>query len=79
MAKMSQRRYALLKWAIIHLYSLQERLRGDFLLIYKKKRSLNADLVAEGRDMTTVVFPDAWKNFILMHLLKNGQKGAISS
>ena len=37
----------------------------DFLLDIQRSTSLNADLVAEGRDMTTVVFPDAWKKFYL--------------
>ena len=37
----------------------------DFLLEIQRNASLNADLVAEGRDMTTVVFPDAWKKFYL--------------
>lgn len=37
----------------------------DFLLDIQRNASLNADLVAEGRDMTTVVFPDAWKKFYL--------------
>ena len=36
----------------------------DFLLDIQRSASLNADLVAEGRDMTTVVFPDAWKKFL---------------
>jgi len=37
----------------------------DFLLEIQRNASLNADLVAEGRDMTTVVFPNAWKKFYL--------------
>lgn len=37
----------------------------DFLLDIQRSASLNADLVAEGRDMTTVVFPGAWKKFYL--------------
>ena len=37
----------------------------DFLLDIQRSTSLNADLVAEGRDMTTVVFPNAWKKFYL--------------
>ena len=37
----------------------------DFLLDIQRSASLNADLVAEGRDMTTVVFPEAWKKFYL--------------
>lgn len=37
----------------------------DFLLDIQRSASLNTDLVAEGRDMTTVVFPNAWKKFYL--------------
>lgn len=37
----------------------------DFLLNIQRDAALNSDLVAEGRDMTTVVFPDAWKKFYL--------------
>jgi cytidylate kinase len=37
----------------------------DFLLDIQRSASLHSDLVAEGRDMTTVVFPDAWKKFYL--------------
>ncbi|OGW58358.1 MAG: cytidylate kinase [Nitrospirae bacterium RBG_16_43_8] len=37
----------------------------DFLLDIQRSASLNADLVAEGRDMTTVVFQGAWKKFYL--------------
>ncbi len=37
----------------------------DFLLDIQRSASLDADLVAEGRDMTTVVFPGAWKKFYL--------------
>lgn len=37
----------------------------DFLLEIQRNASLNADLVAEGRDMTTVVFPNAWKKIYL--------------
>ncbi|HBR22788.1 MAG TPA: (d)CMP kinase [Nitrospiraceae bacterium] len=37
----------------------------DFLLDVQRSASLNTDLVAEGRDMTTVVFPNAWKKFYL--------------
>ncbi|MCE5194080.1 MAG: (d)CMP kinase [Nitrospiraceae bacterium] len=36
-----------------------------FLLNIQRDAAKNADLVAEGRDMTTVVFPDAWKKFYL--------------
>lgn len=37
----------------------------DFLLPLQKNAALEGDLVAEGRDMTTVVFPGAWKKFYL--------------
>ena len=37
----------------------------DFLLDIQRNAALNNDIVAEGRDMTTVVFPDAWKKFYL--------------
>ncbi|RJQ40353.1 MAG: (d)CMP kinase [Nitrospiraceae bacterium] len=37
----------------------------DFLLDIQRDASRHSDLVAEGRDMTTVVFPDAWKKFYL--------------
>ena len=37
----------------------------DFLLDIQRNASLHSDLVAEGRDMTTVVFPNAWKKFYL--------------
>ncbi len=37
----------------------------DFLLGIQRNAAKNADIVAEGRDMTTVVFPDAWKKFYL--------------
>jgi len=37
----------------------------DFLLDTQRKAADNGDLVAEGRDMTTVVFPNAWKKFYL--------------
>ncbi len=37
----------------------------DFLLHAQREAAKNDDLVAEGRDMTTVVFPDAWKKFFL--------------
>ncbi|NTU43808.1 MAG: (d)CMP kinase [Nitrospirales bacterium] len=36
-----------------------------FLLSVQREAALHADIVAEGRDMTTVVFPDAWKKFYL--------------
>ena len=37
----------------------------DFLLEIQRNASHHSDLVAEGRDMTTVVFPNAWKKFYL--------------
>ncbi|MDP1758527.1 MAG: (d)CMP kinase [Thermodesulfovibrionales bacterium] len=37
----------------------------DFLLDIQRDASRHSDLVAEGRDMTTVVFPDAWKKIYL--------------
>ncbi len=37
----------------------------DFLLPLQRNFAEKYDLVAEGRDMTTVVFPDAWKKFYL--------------
>jgi cytidylate kinase len=37
----------------------------DFLLELQRNASRHSDLVAEGRDMTTVVFPNAWKKFYL--------------
>ena len=37
----------------------------DCLLPIQRNAAEDADLVAEGRDMTTVVFPDAWRKFYL--------------
>jgi cytidylate kinase len=37
----------------------------DFLLPVQKRAAEHNDLVAEGRDMCTVVFPDAWKKFYI--------------
>lgn len=37
----------------------------DFLLNLQKEVAKNSNVVAEGRDMTTVVFPDAWRKFYL--------------
>ena len=37
----------------------------DFLLDIQRNAALTNDIVAEGRDMTTVVFPDAWRKFYL--------------
>lgn len=36
-----------------------------FLLPLQRAQARTKDIVAEGRDMTTVVFPDAWKKFYL--------------
>ncbi len=37
----------------------------EYLLPVQRRAAADRDLVAEGRDMTTVVFPDAWKKFYL--------------
>lgn len=37
----------------------------DFLLALQRQASASADIVAEGRDMTTVVFPDAFRKIYL--------------
>src|SRR5208283_721182 len=37
----------------------------DFLLQVQRDAALYDDIVAEGRDMTTVVFPRAWRKFYL--------------
>ncbi|GLI52861.1 (d)CMP kinase [Thermodesulfovibrio yellowstonii] len=37
----------------------------DFLMPLQRSFAEKVDIVAEGRDMTTVVFPDAWKKFYL--------------
>jgi CMP/dCMP kinase len=37
----------------------------DHLMKIQRDAALHSDLVAEGRDMTTVVFPDAYKKFYL--------------
>lgn len=37
----------------------------DFLLNVQRNTALNNDLVIEGRDITTVVFPDAWTKVYL--------------
>lgn len=56
----------------------------EFLLPVQKSAALEGDLVAEGRDMTTVIFPWAWMKFYLdadvesrvnrryLQLIKNG-------
>lgn len=37
----------------------------DFLLGVQRKAAADQDVVVEGRDTTTVVFPDAWKKFYM--------------
>ena len=37
----------------------------EYLMNIQRDAALHSDLVAEGRDMTTVVFPDAYKKFYL--------------
>lgn len=37
----------------------------DFLLGIQRQAAIHGSIVAEGRDMTTVVFPDAWKRFFV--------------
>lgn len=37
----------------------------DYLLPVQRKAAQDTDLVAEGRDMTTVIFPEAWCKFYL--------------
>lgn len=37
----------------------------DFLMHLQRNAAFRNDIVAEGRDMATVVFPDAWKKFYL--------------
>ena len=46
------------------VFSAREGCR-DFLLDIQRNAALNNNIIAEGRDMTTVVFPDAWKKFYL--------------
>jgi cytidylate kinase len=46
------------------VFSARKAVR-DFLLPLQQRLGREKDLVAEGRDMTTVVFPDAWKKFYL--------------
>ena len=46
------------------VFSARKAVR-DFLLGIQRNAAQNNNLVAEGRDMTTVVFPDAWKKFYL--------------
>jgi cytidylate kinase len=37
----------------------------DFLLTVQREAAAGQDVVVEGRDTTTVVFPDAWKKFYM--------------
>jgi cytidylate kinase len=46
------------------VFSAKKAVR-DFLLQTQRDAAINNNIVAEGRDMTTVVFPDAWKKFFL--------------
>ncbi len=46
------------------VFSARKAVR-DFLLQIQRDAALHNDIVAEGRDMTTVVFPDAWRKFYL--------------
>ncbi|MEW6107875.1 MAG: (d)CMP kinase [Nitrospirota bacterium] len=46
------------------VYSARKPVR-EYLMKAQRDVSLNSDLVAEGRDMTTVVFPDAFRKFFL--------------
>ena len=46
------------------VFSARQAVR-DFLLQVQRDAALYDDIVAEGRDMTTVVFPGAWRKFYL--------------
>lgn len=46
------------------VFSARKAVR-EHLLKIQRDASMNSDLVAEGRDMTTVVFPDAFRKFFL--------------
>ncbi|MBF0328096.1 MAG: (d)CMP kinase [Nitrospirae bacterium] len=46
------------------IFSAKKAVR-DALLSIQRDAAVNHDVVAEGRDMGTVVFPDAWKKFYL--------------
>jgi cytidylate kinase len=41
------------------------RVIRNFLLDIQRNTALDTNVVAEGRDMTTIVFPQAWKKFFL--------------
>jgi cytidylate kinase len=46
------------------VFSARKAVR-DFLLNLQRDAAVHNDIVAEGRDMTTVVFPNAWKKIFL--------------
>lgn len=46
------------------VFSAKRPVRGHLLNV-QRDAALHSDLVAEGRDMTTVVFPDAYRKFYL--------------
>ncbi|MEO5359859.1 MAG: (d)CMP kinase [Nitrospirota bacterium] len=46
------------------IFSARKPVR-DYLLDIQRNAGLSVDIVAEGRDMATVVFPDAWKKFYI--------------
>lgn len=46
------------------LFSARKTVR-DYLLTIQREASKNKDIVIEGRDTTTVVFPNAWKKFFM--------------
>ncbi|MCC6346119.1 MAG: (d)CMP kinase [Nitrospirales bacterium] len=46
------------------VFSARKAVR-DFLFQVQRDAALHGDIVAEGRDMTTVVFPDAWRKLYL--------------
>ncbi|MBF0559725.1 MAG: (d)CMP kinase [Nitrospirae bacterium] len=46
------------------VFSARKAVR-DFLMQTQRDSALQNDIVAEGRDMTTVVFPSAWRKFYL--------------
>lgn len=46
------------------VFSARKPVRA-FLLQMQRDAGMQNDIVAEGRDMTTVVFPDAWRKFFL--------------
>ncbi|MFQ3573440.1 MAG: (d)CMP kinase [Thermodesulfovibrionales bacterium] len=46
------------------VFSARQVIR-DYLLDYQREFGSNYNVVAEGRDMTTVVFPDAWRKFYI--------------